>query len=65
MYIAFLLSTGILIGAGFVLALQWVMKREDKDEPIPDEMHELYMGDTYRDPKRIVTVKEKLARAGR
>ena len=28
MYIAFLLATGILIGAGFVLALQWVLKRK-------------------------------------
>lgn len=32
MFIAFVLGIGILIGAGFVLALQWVMKRKDKQQ---------------------------------
>ena len=35
MYITFLLSVGILIGAGFVLALQWVLKKKDADKPFP------------------------------
>ena len=62
-YAVLMLTTGFLLGAGFVLVLQWMLRRDRAAkmlEPLPSQLHELYMGHGYRDPKRIAMVKKQL-----